>query len=129
MMPRYVRFARSLALLGGIGAAACPGPMTNERDASRFAGPDAFAPPDSPTPDDDASVVPPDAFVVADAARPHDAPTAPDAFDMCERCTCSGRGGGGAPDAGLPDCFTVPGSEICCAAIGPLPPPDLAVCV
>ena len=127
--PHYVRFARSLALLGGLGAlgAGC-GASTNTPD-------DAFTPstPDASTASNDAYVSPSDdAFVAANDAPiviSDDTGAAPtDAYDMCAACVCLGAGGGGGgEDAGRPDCYTVPGSEVCCVAVGPLTPPDLTV--
>lgn len=150
MAPHYVRFARSLALLGGLGAAGTGCGSTNTPDDAFSASSpdatslDAFA---STTDDafvsttddafvsttDDAYVSTTDAYVAStdDAyVAPNDAgPVEPDAFDLCATCTCTGglaRFDAGA-DAGLPACETTPGAGICCAAIGPLSPPDLAV--
>lgn len=112
MLPHYARFARSLALLGGLGAAGCSTSNTLDPDAA--AGTDA------------ARVE--DAFAAADSATPSDdAAVAVDA-DLCATCGCFGFTPEDAGvDAGVPDCNTIPGAEICCAAIGPLFPPDLAV--
>lgn len=127
--PHYLRFARSLALVGTVGSlgVGC-GSATNTPD-------DAFTPPspDAFTASNDAHVsVTDDAYSADDAfvAVGTDAAVPEDAYDMCAACTCFGAGGGGGSDddAGArPDCNTVPGSEICCAAIGPLSPPDLVV--
>lgn len=132
--PHYLRFARSLALVGVGGSlvVACGGTTNTPDDAFTPPSPDAFVS------SVDAFVSPSDdAFAGADAPVATDAPilmavdtgaVPDDAFDMCAACVCIGPGGGGGgDDAGRPDCNTVPGSEICCAAIGPLSPPDLAV--
>jgi hypothetical protein len=114
--PHYVRFARSLALLGGLGAAATGCDATTHSPT-----PDAAAGPDATIADDAA---------VATADAPgEDAPAvASDAFDVCTTCGCFGFAPDDAGvDAGVPDCLTLAGAEICCAAVGPLFPPDLAV--
>jgi hypothetical protein len=127
--PHYLRFVRSLALVGVGGSlvAACGGTTNTPDDAFTSPSPDAFVSSDDAfvSPSDDAFVAADSPIVVAD-----DTGAVPsDAYDMCAACICIGPGGGGGglEDAGPPDCNTVPGSEICCAAIGPLSPPDLAV--
>lgn len=111
--PHYVRFARSLALLGGLGTTAlgavgCYGTSEPPDDAATQ---DAYSAVDAPVATNDAAVPTVDA-------------------DLCATCVCVGgfypEDAAGA-DAGGPDCYTIPGAEICCAAIGPLFPPDLAV--
>ena len=120
--PHYVRFARSLALLGGLGAMGCPESNTGN-DAATPPSPDAFSIADAPVaPGEDAPVALADAFSAEDAPVPTD-----DAFDICTSCVCTGFAPDDAGiDAGAPDCLSVPGAEICCAAVGPLLPPDLA---
>ena len=114
--PHYVRFARSLALLGGLGAMGCP-ESTTATDAAMPPSPDAFSAGDAFSAED-APVA------LADAFSAEDAPVAlADAFSADDAPQLSDAGS----DAGMPDCFTVPGAEVCCAAIGPLMPPDLAV--
>lgn len=109
--PHYLRFARSLALLGGIGAAAAGCASTNTP------GEDAAS-----TTVDAASA--PDAFASIDDAGP----VPDDAFDICATCLCTGFTPDDAGiDAGVPSCETLAGAAVCCAAIGPLSPPDLAV--
>ncbi len=128
--PHYLRFARSLALVHGalVGGSLVVGCGTTNTPADAFTppSPDAFVSSDDAfvSPSDDAFVATDSPIVMAD-----DTGTVPnDAYDMCAACICIGPGGGGGgDDAGPPDCNTVPGSEICCAAIGPLSPPDLAV--
>ena len=118
--PHYVRFARSLALLGGLGAMGCP-ESTTATDAAMPPSPDAFSAGDAFSAED-APVA------LADAFSADDAPQLSDAGNVCDRCVCTGFAPDDAgSDAGMPDCFTVPGAEVCCAAIGPLMPPDLAV--
>ena len=137
--PHYVRFARSLALLGGLGAMGCP-ESTTPPDAAMppsdaFGAQDAFSAEDAPvvlvdaSSAEDARGSTDAAFVRPDAFSAEDAPQLSDAGNVCDRCVCSGFGPAedAGADAGAPDCFTVPGAEICCAAIGPLMPPDLAV--
>jgi len=104
----------------------CP-ESTTAPDAATPPSPDAFSAGDAPSTTDAFSAE--DAPVVlADAYSADDAPQPTDAADVCARCICTGFGPEDAgDDAGMPDCFTVPGSEVCCAAIGPLMPPDLAV--
>ncbi len=131
--PHYVRFARSLALLGGLGAMGCP-ESTTATDAAMPPSPDAFSAGDAFSAED-APVALADAFsaedapvALADAFSADDAPQLSDAGNVCDRCVCTGFAPDDAgSDAGMPDCFTVPGAEVCCAAIGPLMPPDLAV--
>ena len=132
--PHYVRFARSLALLGPVLVAAGCGETNTPTDAA--AGADAFSATDAFVAADTTSA-PVDAFraadapvLMADAFSVDDAgPVPTDAFDMCSTCTCLGFGPpeDTGTDAGLPDCNTNPGTSICCAAIGPLMPPDLVV--
>ncbi len=122
--PHYVRFARSLALLGGLGATAagCYG-TSGAPDAAVGPMQDAYSA-------DDAPLARVDAYSAVDAPiAASDAPATDDA-NLCATCVCVGgfypEDAAGA-DAGGPDCYTIPGAEICCAAIGPLFPPDLAV--
>jgi len=132
--PHYVRFARSLALLGGLGAMGCP-ESTTASDAAMPPSPDAFSAEDAPvvlvdaSSAEDARGSTDAAFVRPDALSAEDAPQLSDAGNVCDRCVCSGFGPAedAGADAGAPDCLTVPGAEVCCAAIGPLMPPDLAV--
>lgn len=134
-LPHYVRFARSLALLGLGATAACGGTTNTPDDAA--AAPDAFASIDARSGVDDAPIGTTDApIAMTDAPSTTDAPIAmtddanvpADAFDVCASCTCTFPTPDDAgTDAGLPDCNTVAGGAICCAAIGPLFPPDLAV--
>jgi hypothetical protein len=143
-IPHYLRFARSLALVGGASLVGCGGTTNTPDDAFTAPSPDAFfstdteGPPDTgtdaPSVSSDDAHVPPgvDAYVAsADDAyvAPDDAgPVEPDAFDVCTTCMCSGFTPFDAgTDAGLPACETTPGGFVCCAAIGPLSPPDLAV--
>lgn len=127
MTPHYVRFARSLALLGGLGALTTGCPETTTPDDASSGGADAVASSHDAhvSPTDDAHVDPTtdayvhptnDAYAVAD-----------DAFNICDTCSCFGPGGDGAVDAGVTDCTTLAGAEVCCAAVGPLAPPDLVV--
>lgn len=135
-LPHYVRFARSLALLGLGATAACGGTTNTPDDAATMA--DAFSSMDAPMATSDAPAATTDAPVVAldapstgeDApiASADDANVPADAFDVCATCSCSFPTPFDAgTDAGLPDCNTVAGGAVCCAAIGPLLPPDLAV--
>jgi hypothetical protein len=133
-LPHYVRFARSLALLG-LGATAACGGTTNTPDDAAVAA-DAFASIDAPSTSGDAPPGTTDAPIATTDAPGTDAPIAmvddanvpADAFDVCASCTCTFPTPDDAgTDAGLPDCNTVAGGAICCAAIGPLFPPDLAV--
>lgn len=150
-IPHYLRFARSLALVGGaslLGGASlvgCGGTTNTPDDAFTPPSPDAFVAADAPGPSSDTGTdapsvssddayVPPgvDAYVAsADDAyvAPNDGgPVEPDAFDVCTTCMCAGFAPFDAgTDAGLPACETTPGGFVCCAAIGPLSPPDLAV--
>lgn len=150
-IPHYLRFARSLALVGGaslLGGASlvgCGGTTNTPDDAFTPPSPDAFVAADAPGPSSDTGTdapsvssddayVPPgvDAYVAsADDAyvAPNDGgPVEPDAFDVCTTCMCVGFAPFDAgTDAGLPACETTPGGFVCCAAIGPLSPPDLAV--
>lgn len=133
--PHYVRFARSLALLGGLGATAvgCYG-TSGAPDAAASIDADNWNEAAVPTQDaysaDDAPLARVDAYSAVDAPiAASDAPATDDA-NLCATCVCVGgfypEDAAGA-DAGGPDCYTIPGAEICCAAIGPLFPPDLAV--
>ena len=147
--PHYLRVARALALVGGLSATGGCTEATSLGDAgSTDGGPrpsDASAALDAASDDAgeatvDASVMTPtdggdvdggdvDGGGLLDAgdvdggtaladAGDTDAGAAP--FD-CATCDCFG-----APDvdAGVPSCF--PDHGMCCIAIGPLPPPDLA---
>lgn len=127
MTPHYVRFARSLALLGGLGALTTGCPETTTPEDASSGGADGFATMHDARvgvvddayidPTTDAHVDPTnDAYAVAD-----------DAFNICDTCSCFGPGGDGAVDAGVTDCTTLVGAEVCCAAVGPLAPPDLVV--
>ncbi|MBN8611668.1 MAG: hypothetical protein J0L92_13830 [Deltaproteobacteria bacterium] len=149
--PHYLRFARSLALLGGASLAACGGTTNTPDDAFTPPSADAFvadaptlaidapgalidAGSDAPTSSTDDAYVTPgeDAYVAStdDAyVAPNDAgPVADDAFDVCATCMCAGfLAEDAGTDAGLPACETTPGGFVCCAVIGPLYPPDLVV--
>ncbi len=103
--PHYLRFARSVALVSGLGCAAAgcgtatspPGDAGSTLADTGGGGTDTGTPaPDTGTP-------------VADAG-----------FD-CTTCTC----GLTADDAGLPFCSGDAILACNCAAIGPLFPPDL----
>jgi hypothetical protein len=115
MVPHYVRFARSLALLGlGATALGCGG---------ADAPPDAAAALDAPSSTTDAP------SLMADASTTTEDASVPlDAFDVCGTCSCvfpTAEDAG--TDAGVLDCNTVEGGAACCAAVGPLFPPELAV--
>jgi hypothetical protein len=122
--PHYLRFVRTLALLSSIGGAGC-GTSTTPGDAATT--PDAASSPDTGT---DAAVATVDTGTDAPIATVDtgtDAPIATsdggndvDAFFDCATCSC----GFTAEDAGLPSCD--PDHAICCVAVGPLAPPDLA---
>jgi hypothetical protein len=100
MTPHYLRFARAVALVGSIGGVGCG--MATTPDADTGPGsPDAAATGDAGT---DAAVATVDA-------------NQPDAYRDCSTCSC----GLIADDAGLPSC-----DPVCCVAVGPLAPPDLA---
>lgn len=140
MTPRYLRFAQALALCSGLATVpACPSSTTLTVDS----GP---AGTDAPAPADDAPSTGTDAPVAMDAPSPgadapstgtdapapaEDAPVAVadagelDGGDVCATCECTGLIPVDAGEGGLPDCWTVPGAEICCAVIGPLSPPNL----
>ena len=132
--PRYLRFAQALALCSGLATVpACPSSTTMTTDSGP-AGTDAPTLADVPTGIDAPITMGDDASTGTDApgttsdAATADAPALADAGDggnICETCMCVGPlpfdGGPGAP----PDCWTVPGAEICCAVIGPLSPPNL----
>jgi hypothetical protein len=128
--PRYLRFARALALCSSLATLpACPSAMT---------GTDAGDEPDVPSSGTDAPVAT-DTPVATDAPEGEDAPAMTDgggeadvgeladagepqdAGDACSTCACFGLG---EVDAGLPGCETV-GLDSCCFAVGPLAPPDL----
>ncbi len=97
-LPHYLRFARSLALVGALGLTACGDDTTKKGDTT------------ADTTVSDTSAPPPD---VADVAEPDAiADTADTAVD-CEACDCL------ATDAST-SC-----QEVCCFAVGPLYPPDL----
>jgi hypothetical protein len=102
--PHYVRFARALALAGGMaGMAGCYAttePGTGSDGGAR-----------------------PDAAPIADAGRDsgHDGGTI---VNPCTTCTCSWRGGD--VDAGSVVFCEETGHTECCLAVGPLFPPDLA---
>lgn len=129
--PRYLRFARALALCSSLAALpACP---------STTSGTDAGDEPDVPSTGTDAPVT--DAPIATDTPEGTDAPIATDggtdedaseladagevqdAGDACSTCVCFGPGGDDA-DAGRPGCETV-GLDSCCFAVGPLSPPEL----
>ena len=119
-LPRYVRFARTLALVGGLGLAACGDDAT---------GSDTIAP-DTLTADTaTVDILAPDttsvdsvggdtALADTEAADTAAADTAiADAVVDCDACTCAF--GQDVEGAACPD--------VCCVAVGPLAPPDLPV--
>jgi len=103
-LPHYLRFARSLALVGALGLNACGDDTTKNGDTS--ADTTVSDTTDTTTPDtalpDVSDVSEPDAL----------ADTADTAVD-CDACDCL------ATDAST-SC-----QEACCFAVGPLYPPDL----
>lgn len=108
--PHYLRFARSLALVSGLGCAAagCGLATTPSGDAGGSATDTGGGATDTGT-------------VVADAGTDAGNDTGADAGFDCTTCTC----GLTADDAGVPFCS---GDAIIlcnCAAVGPLSPPDL----
>jgi hypothetical protein len=100
--PHYLRFVRTLALVSSIGGAGCG--MATTPDDVGSTGQDAATAADTGA---DAVVV----LVDADT---------PDTAFSCASCQCSF----GGVDAGLPACE--PDHTVCCVAVGPLAPPDLA---
>lgn len=88
--PRYLRFARSLALTAGVAVASGCGSSAFPR--------------------------------TTDAGVPADAGTL-----TCDDCRCATPGGDASADAGVATCESIPALQDCCAVVGPLPPPDLAV--
>ncbi|MDP3276067.1 MAG: hypothetical protein Q8Q09_12775 [Deltaproteobacteria bacterium] len=99
--PHFLRLARSLALGAGLLAGCSPPVVTAD------AGGDSSTAADTS---------------VSDSSAPGDG------GDPCATCSC-GFGGDLADaavvDSGQPTCDSI-GQSICCAAIGPLPPPELA---
>ena len=118
-LPRYVRFARALALATGVGAASCSSASndapTSPSDATveTRGGDDAalweVIAPDTRCDPDDGFALPPDAKRSCICPREHaDDPEFADAgFDACVGCN----------ELRVNTCYGVPG--------GPLPPPDL----
>ena len=133
--PRYLRFARALALCSGLASLpGCPGTETATDAGGAL---DAPSPPDAPVLAD--APVENDAPVAVDAptsdapapgedAGAEDAPLVADApvendagsGDPCTGCDC----GFGVGDAGVPACTDL-GLSFCCPVVGPLAPPDL----
>lgn len=116
--PRYLRFARALALCSSL--AALPGcPSSSGSDAG---GTDTPSTSDTPALADAPSTE--DAPSSEDAPSTEDAPALADApvedAGDCSTCDCGFSG----IDAGLPLCDSV-GLILCCAAVGPLAPPEL----
>jgi hypothetical protein len=99
--PHFLRFARSIALGAGVLVAGC-GSSTS---------PDASSP-DVSSPSDVSQM---------DSAAPSDA-------NACASCYCTGLV---PPDAQIDSGNTLPECTgpltACCAAVGPLPPPELSV--
>jgi hypothetical protein len=121
-----LRFARAIALITGLtGLPACSGAVStpdsgNGGTDSGIVADSGHGGTDSGTPGEDAGQPGEDAGQPGEDAGPvADAGT----FD-CSQCDCGFSG----LDAGTtPSCSSV-GHEIdCCAAVGPLSPPDLAV--
>lgn len=110
--PHYVRFARAIALLGGLaGVSACAASTELDRSDAHV---DADAARGDGGGDDDAG------SALADAGA-LDAGAPVDSGHTCETCVCTF-----GTDAGpVVSCDSV-GLEVpCCAAAGPLFPPDL----
>ena len=140
--PRYLRFAQALALCSGLATVpACTGTTTMTTDTGPV-GTDAPAVADAPSGVDapsgtDAPATPTDAPSGSDVMATDDAPVITDdtgmladagdvdGGDICATCMCVGPLPFDAGEGALPDCWTVPGAEICCAVIGPLSPPNL----
>ncbi|MFO0684414.1 MAG: hypothetical protein U0234_20340 [Sandaracinus sp.] len=105
--PHYLRFARALALVGSIGGASAGCGMATTPSGTDGGGgtTDTGSPqPDTGTTVDDAAIA--------------DAGIETDAYLNCDMTMCSC--GLTATDAGLPEC-----DIRCCAAVGPLAPPNL----
>lgn len=133
--PRYLRFARALALCSSLAVVpGCPGGS----EATDAGGDDAPGT-DAPSSIDAPALA--DAPVLADAPALADAPSTTDAPSMSDAALADAGGedanvamedGGDctacecflATDAGLPSCEAV-GLISCCVAVGPLAPPDL----
>lgn len=113
--PHYLRFVRALALVSGLAATSC---------SATVVSPDAH--PDGMDTQDIASAdgMSPDTIDTQDVASTDGMP--PDTINPCSQCVCPmDRPDAGSVDAGLPNCFDHSFTQHCCAAIGPLPPPDL----
>jgi hypothetical protein len=107
--PHYLRFAQALALVSGLaGVTACA---------------DSHAPDDAGMESDGSVVADSGARDAGRRDAGHDAGT-PDAGFTCDMCGC--WFGVDAGPGSLPDCDST-GHFECCAAIGPLFPPDLPV--
>lgn len=112
--PHYLRFARALALVGSIGGATAGCGMATTPSATDGGG----------NGNDGGATQPDTGTTVADTGTPlddaaiADAGPASDAYLFCDLTMCSC--GFTADDAGLPPCDIG-----CCAAVGPLAPPNL----
>jgi hypothetical protein len=122
----HVRFARAIALVATLGGVSTLAGCYDQHGMGGDAALSDASTPDASTPD--AST--PDAAPIADAG--HDAgndahvvlvDAGADAALTCETCVCLFDG---EPPPGEVDCNDV-GLWTCCAAIGPLAPPELAV--
>jgi hypothetical protein len=102
-LPHYLRFARSLALVGALGLNACGDDTTRKGDTTNdtTVSDTSDASPDTALPD------------VTDVAEPDAIADTADAAVDCNACDCQ------ATDAST-SC-----QEVCCFAVGPLYPPDL----
>jgi hypothetical protein len=114
--PHFVRFAQALALVTGL--AGCAATHSGDGDSGR--GGDAGGG------GDDAAMIA-DAASATDGGTRADVGTSTDAgelvdADFCGSCDC----GFGTVDSGRPTCDSI-GHFECCAVVGPLAPPDLAV--
>lgn len=122
-VPHYLRFARALAFVSGLAGAGCGAAVAPLGDAEPDSATDVVTVADA----DRVDAGPVDASPVDDAGEADgdlaDA-VSPDSGrqNACTDCSCNF--GGDTADSGLPACPTGP-PHYCCAAVGPVAPPDL----
>lgn len=112
--PHYLRFARSLALVGALGVAACGDDDKTGDTADTADSVSETVQPDTTTPDTMADTAPETVEdTIADTTPETVEDTIADTAVDCDACDC------GSADASE-SCISA-----CCIAVGPLYPPDL----